>query len=524
MSQSSTKRAALYLRQSLDRAEGIESQRKRCTALAVSRGWQIIDTFDDNETKASEERGPDTGWGRMLPRIGKDFDIVVSVDLDRLARNTRDLNKLIDLGAAVITVDGEIDLTSADGEFRATMIVSVARFETRRASERQKRHKAAKAERGEWHGGTPPYGYEVKQGKLFKNPGEVKLIKEAARRLLDNYEPMHSIIVDWNNPKVPGGSEPKHATRGGYHWRQSNLRHILMNRAMLGETKAGVVGWEPIIDQETFDRLQNLLTDPSRKVVHSPGVKGGKYSMGGGLTVCAKCGKPLITSTKSNSSKGKHPSLACLRRVHGPSEHHPQEKRTVTRSGEKVEVWQDTGRVAITHDVLERFVFERAIERLNSTEHWQARKSEKDPAIDVKISKLNSERSDLFARRTRAEDMALDGLIDKQRLRDERTNINARIEQIGKDIDKLVDKPSIREAFGDLDRILASWPKWTSGQRRAFLKMQIDRVVVDEYPAGYSRRLPRFKSESDSDYADRTQANRVDALKHRVRIEWRDEK
>ena len=109
---------------------------------------------------------------------------------------------------------------------------------------------------------------------------------------------MYAIITDWNSPTSPGKSEPKHKTRGGHHWRQSNLRSILMNSAMLGETKAGKVGWKPIIDQVTFHRLQVLLTDPSRKVVHSPGVKGGKYSMGGGLTVCGKCGEPLITSAR----------------------------------------------------------------------------------------------------------------------------------------------------------------------------------------------------------------------------------
>ena len=299
MSQSSTpKRAALYLRQSLDRAEGIDSQLIRCTKLVEARGWDIVATFKDNEIRASKPRGPETGWGQMLPRIGKDFTVVIAVDLDRLLRNTRDLNTLIDLGARVVTVDGEIDLSTADGEFRGTMLAGIARFESRRASERQKRSKQYASESGRWHGGTPPYGYSAKDGTLVEVKSEVKLIKEAATRLLDNYEPMYAIITDWNSPTSPGKSEPKHKTRGGHHWRQANLRSILMNRAMLGETKAGKVGWKPIIDQVTFHRLQVLLTDPSRKVVHSPGVKGGKYSMGGGLTVCGKCGEPLITSTR----------------------------------------------------------------------------------------------------------------------------------------------------------------------------------------------------------------------------------
>nr|WP_167726634.1 recombinase family protein [Cryobacterium sp. TMT3-29-2] len=514
-------RAALYLRQSLDRAEGIDSQLLRCTKLVEARGWDIVATYTDNEIRASKPRGPETGWGQMLPRIGNDFTVVIAVDLDRLLRNTRDLNTLIDLGARVVTVDGEIDLSTADGEFRGTMLAGIARFESRRSSERQKRSKQHASEAGKWHGGIPPYGYTAKDGALVEVKSEVKLIKEAAKRLLENYEPMYAIITDWNSPKVPGGSEPKHQTRGNHHWRQPNLRSILLNRAMLGETKAGVVGWKPIIDQATFDRLHALLTGPSRKVVHSPGVKGGKYSMGGGLTVCGKCGKPLITSTKSGMN-GKHPALACLRRVHGPSEHHPQVQRMVARNGEKVEVWQDTGRVAIAHDLLEAYVFSQAIARLKSTEHWHSRKSEKDPAVDGKIAALNERRTALAEKLDRTEDFAMDGLISKAKLKAARDSIDAEVEQIGRDIAKLVGKPSIGEVFGKLDHILTSWPRWTPGQRREFLKMLIDRVVVNEWPDGVPRTFPQARNESADVYAARKKANLAKAVEQRVRIQWRE--
>jgi site-specific DNA recombinase len=517
------KRAALYLRQSLDRAEGIDSQLNRCTKMAEARGWDIIATFKDNEIRASKPRGPETGWGQMLPRIGKDFTVVIAVDLDRLLRNTRDLNTLVDLGAQVVTVDGEIDLSTADGEFRGTMLAGIARFESRRASERQKRSKQHASETGKWHGGIPPYGYSAKDGALVEVKSEVKLIKEAATRLLDNYEPMHGIITDWNSPKVPGGTEPKHMTRGGHHWRQSNLRHILMNRAMLGETKAGTVGWKPIIDQDTFDRLQALLTDPSRKVTHSPGVKGGKYSMGGGLTVCAKCGESLITSTKSGGGQGKYPALGCLRRVHGPSARHPQVEREVTRGGEKVKVWQDTGRVAIGHDLLEEYVFDQAIVRLKSTDYWQARRAEKDPAVDEKIAAHNDRRTALVEKLDRTEDLAIEGLISKVKLKAARESINAEVEQIGKDIGKLVGKPSVGEVFGKLDRILAAWPRWTPGQRREFLKMLIKRVVVDDWPEGVPRSTPPKKDETSEQHLARHRQRAMGAVAARTRIEWRED-
>ena len=538
-----TKRAALYLRQSLDRAEGIEAQRKRCTNLASAKGWPIVATFTDNEVRASGERGEGTGWHDMLGRIGHDFEVILAVDLDRLVRSTKDLNKLVDLGAQVVTVDGEIDLASADGEFRATMIAGIGRFETRRASERQKRHKAAKAERGEWHGGTPPYGYRIQDKGLVPEPSEKELIEEAVRRVLELREPLHSIVTDWNKVvgKHPDGEDMlKHATRPsgidkdgnpkekvqpehvhlhGTHWRQTTLRHILMNRSLLGETKAGVIGWEPIIDAETFDRLDTLLSDPARKVVHSPGVKGGKYSMGGGLTVCAKCGESLITNIKTG--RAERVALACLARVHGPSPHHPRVEREVTRGGEKVTVWH-TGRVAVPHDRLEAYVFEQAIARLNDDDYWRKRKSESDPEAERKIRDLNGQRERLADRRMRVLGMFEDGDLSRAERRDRLDAIEAEAEQIGKDIEKLVGAPDIQKALGDRFKKLEAWRNWTPGQRRAFLRLLIDRVVVDEWPAGMAHYRPRRREEPAGSYAIDRASDLRRALEARVRIEWRE--
>ncbi len=65
------------------------------------------------------------------------------------------------------------------------------------------------------------------------------------------------------------------------------------------------MGWEPVIDQRTYDRLGVLLNDPLRKVVQSSGVEGGKHTMGGDLTICGLCGEPLVTSIKKRRD-GSH--------------------------------------------------------------------------------------------------------------------------------------------------------------------------------------------------------------------------
>lgn len=161
-----------------------------------------------------------------------------------------------------------------------------------------------------------------------------------------------------------------------------SISTILLNTSLLGETAAGVKGWEPIIDQRTFDRLTTLLTDPSRKVVHSPGALGGKRSLGGGLAVCGHCSKPLITNSKTTGGgKGSSTAtLGCVARVDGPdAEHHPRVCRlSDNRDPKRDETAVDTNRVTIAHDALEEYVFETVIAELGDTERWKSRMAEKN--------------------------------------------------------------------------------------------------------------------------------------------------
>ena len=45
------------------------------------------------------------------------------------------------------------------------------------------------------------------------------------------------------------------------------------------------------------------------------------------------------------------------------------------------------------------------------------------------------------------------------------------------------------------------WPKRTPGRRRMLLRLLIQRVVVDEWPAGLTRTQPQTRNEWDEHYA-----------------------
>jgi DNA invertase Pin-like site-specific DNA recombinase len=138
---------SIYARHSIELQVGIDRQLIRSRALAAQRGWTIAGEYVDNDTSATKARGPNSAWAHMLSDASAGtFTHVIAVDLDRLLRSQRDLLTVLDSGLKVVTVDGELDLSTADGEFRASIMASVARFEVRRKTERARRagdHRAA---------------------------------------------------------------------------------------------------------------------------------------------------------------------------------------------------------------------------------------------------------------------------------------------------------------------------------------------------------------------------------------------
>jgi site-specific DNA recombinase len=288
------KRAALYVRQSKTDDEGIERQIERTTALATARGWQVADVFQDNDISASKPRGAGTAWGRMLAKA-RDLDVVIAVDLDRIVRSTRDLNTLIDHGLALVTVDGEIDLASADGEFRASMLAAIARFEVRRKSERQRRANENRAAAGKWIGGRRPFGYEA--DGLTVRADEARAIKQGYHDVLNGL-PLAAVARRWNAEGFTTGQQRQ--ARSGHAgepspWTGQNVRFVLTNPRYAGlvrykgEIQPTPAEWPAIVDESTFRAVQSILSDPSRR-------KAGRSPMAL-LTGIAVCGVPGCNAT-----------------------------------------------------------------------------------------------------------------------------------------------------------------------------------------------------------------------------------
>ncbi len=263
--------AVIYVRQSMDVAEGIQRQLARCRTLAEARGWTVVEEFEDNAVSATKARGPQSAWSRLL---ASEVELVIAVDLDRLVRSQRDLLALLESGKRVVTVDGEIDLSSADGEFRATMMAALARFEVRRKGERSVRSNQDRvARRGLPVAGKRRFGF--KPGNIQAEPEEAAQVEKAYLDILAGHS-LRSIAQSWGRPPV-------------------RVREILTNPSYAGWVTREGVKYEAapevarIVDRDIWQAVQDLLSDEKRRV--SPGPQ--RKHVLSGIAKCGECGAAM---------------------------------------------------------------------------------------------------------------------------------------------------------------------------------------------------------------------------------------
>jgi site-specific DNA recombinase len=322
-------RAAIYARISQDAdgtALGVNRQQEDCQREAERRGWDVVQSYVDNDVSATRSKiRPE--YQRMMSDVASGhINALVVWDIDRLTRTPRELEDVIDLadkhGLALANVGGEVDLSTSDGRMMARIKGTLARREVEQMSKRLKRKFQEKAEKGEPHGYSP-YGYRRVPtmdgdgntvGAAMRDviePLEAAVIQEAVRRVLSG-ESLRAIITDFNAREIHGPKAPL--------WNSTILRQIVMrpSNAGLRQHQGKVIGkstTEAIIDETTLDRVTALLTDPSRKSNHvGPGYK---YLLSG-IAICGRCGGVMrrqigrtVTSKTTGATKRQPPSYCC---------------------------------------------------------------------------------------------------------------------------------------------------------------------------------------------------------------------
>lgn len=291
----SGERAVIYRRQSSDPRNdelGISRQLEVCQRVATARGYSVEQVITDNDVSASKHGRPGYGELIRLMQCGG-IDVVLILRIDRLLRLNDELEELIAVvehyPVRVVTAEGEIDLSTAQGRLLARILVSVARNEIEVKSARHKLANRQKAAQGLPYASWRAFGYEP-DGLTIREP-EAAVLREMARRVIVGHS--YHEIATWLN------SIGQRTARGN-KWYAAGVRQILRFKRYAGIREYDGVDypaqWLAIFDAESWERLQ--LAIRQRTMNYPTGTPVARKYLLTGLLYCGICGGAMNGSTK----------------------------------------------------------------------------------------------------------------------------------------------------------------------------------------------------------------------------------
>jgi DNA invertase Pin-like site-specific DNA recombinase len=278
-------RALIYTRVSDDRARGRSPREQEAESRdeCDRQDWDVVDVVTDSKGASRHSSGHRSGWETVRRRLAAgDIDVLVTWESSRAQRGLDEYTELrricVDHGVQWSYKGRLYDLN--DGIDRYTTGQDALNDE--RASEevsaRVLRSTRAQAKQGRPHG-RRLYGYRrvYDAGQLVNQVphyddahpagGEAPVVK----RIFVEYLAGHGALPIAKRLTAEGIPTPNRGTV----WASSTVRSIIRNPSFAGirfrlGAMVGPADWEPIVDQDLFDRVQARLaaakSTPMRQV------------------------------------------------------------------------------------------------------------------------------------------------------------------------------------------------------------------------------------------------------------------
>jgi hypothetical protein len=283
------------------------------------------------------------------------------------------------------------------------------------------------------------------------------------------------------------------------------LKRVLTRPSTIGCTQADdgtlVQAAEPILDRPTWDRLREILFEPTRfDASRQPDWSNRrKYAMSG-LLWCSLCGHWLSGSvrsaskTKSGVERPKVQTFMCA----------------VANGG--------CGRLRIDYAPVEMWVLGQVFARLDVPALSDAASRPEPVNHD---DELRRRIADDERRLERLDNDRTDDLIDRARYVTQVKRVTARIDAARAQLAESQKKRIVIDTGGRSVRDAWAEHEHDVTWRRTFLEQVIDRVTILPHPAGVASTLTRRRGESDEQLKSRRKEHLDAILFERVRVSWR---
>ncbi|MCK8059909.1 MULTISPECIES: recombinase family protein [unclassified Fusibacter] len=287
-------KAVGYIRVSTDKIEQEDSQDNQKTLFIQyikERGFEFGGFYEDVESGTKEERN---GLNKLLDHAeDKKFDIIISKELSRLVRNVelayRIKRIIVNNRIHLITLDGLVDTKDPAKQNMFGLYAWIFEQESVRISTRIKSVFRSKMKEGKFLGSSAPYGYEISKDKsLIIRADSAPLVVKEIFELFLKENSFQGIAKLLTKRKIPTPATVAGKSNAGDFWHGSTIKKILTNPHYIGdlvqarEENISVINrkripvakenqvvvkntHEPIIDKNTFELVQSILSKRKKK-------------------------------------------------------------------------------------------------------------------------------------------------------------------------------------------------------------------------------------------------------------------
>ncbi|MGP4073824.1 recombinase family protein [Piscibacillus sp. B03] len=292
-------RAALYVRVSTQEQKehgySIHNQLEKLEAYCVSQDWNIVKTYNDAGFSASSIDRP--ALQELFTDIENDLiDVVLFYRLDRFTRSVLDLHKMLETmdknHVMIKSATEPFDTTTPSGRLFINIIASMAEWERQTIVGRVQDAVHKRASMGKWHGGIAPFGYEAKEGLLFINPEEAKIVEK-----IFELAPFHG------KKRIAEQMNTLGYRLRGKPFNRDNITYILTNPIYIGKIRSNKGRHKhrlPLSEQALFDGIHDSIIKEETfwMVNHTENGKRWKRSNANeyiftGMLTCSRCGANL---------------------------------------------------------------------------------------------------------------------------------------------------------------------------------------------------------------------------------------
>lgn len=294
-------------RQAQEKENSLVSQEQRCREYWEPKKKDCVCTiivYSDVETAATDAR---KAYQSLIANIKAGIVFaVVTTEISRLSRSVIHFAELLQIcqkhQVQVHCIVQNFDSSTNTGWLMMMLFATMAQFERQQISERTSANIQARARRGLFSG-RRCYGY-IQRPNM---PGYLDIVEEQAivvRLLFEKYLELgtYSRVATW-------ASDQKLPTLYGKAWKPDVVRYMLRNPAYIGKrrVKDQIIHavWEPIVSQELWDKVNNLL-DQSLAVPHHPLIPSGNIWIFSNRLFCPHCNVKLQNSAGTSKNGLQH--------------------------------------------------------------------------------------------------------------------------------------------------------------------------------------------------------------------------